>query len=228
MIEETTPNFYNEHGQVADPAKAQEIANLEKPARDRELSLNKEHVEGLTEEQKKNIEIMDGVEKKYPNAFETIEHDSGKVLWGKKPGGGSVILSKEGVFGIFGESVAEGLEAGKIDEQKLAKIVNNPKDMRGAQKFEDIHYGDWRDLRGETGVIPGAIEATSFEKKDVMKKGFDQGKYRAFGMARYDLTRETGREEVRKMLVKAEDFGRKEKERTRVIEISTEDILADL
>lgn len=61
--------FYNEHGQIADQNTGHEIASLEQPARDRELELRRQQETGLTEEEKNNIAIMEGIKEKYPLAI---------------------------------------------------------------------------------------------------------------------------------------------------------------
>lgn len=101
-------SLYTPEGQVADKNVAEELAYLQKPAMDRETALRKEFDTGLTETQRANIEIMEGIEQKYPLALEKHIDDKGrKVLhlpwvtgtqdqrWGLNTG---VLISQEGVL----------------------------------------------------------------------------------------------------------------------------------
>lgn len=219
MIDETAPSFYTKEGQIAKPAPAEELAHLEKPARDRELNLKKESEGGLTAEQKKNIKIMNGVEQKYPHAFKTIQNESGKVLWGQKPGGGgSIIFGKEGVFRIYGETMPEGFDAKSIDEKKLAEMVNDPK----SEKYSSPYA--WRTLRSEASVV----ESRHFNKTDIVKDGLGAGERDYFSLARLDLTTEAGQREIRESLIKAEDFGKQRNKSKEMVNIPVEDILSNL
>lgn len=108
-------SLYTPEGQVADKNVAEELAYLQKPAMDRETALRKEFDTGLTETQRANIEIMDGIEAKYPLALEKCIDDKGrKVLyksgvfgnstqtWGLNSG---LVISQEGVFTTVTERV---------------------------------------------------------------------------------------------------------------------------
>jgi hypothetical protein len=72
--------FYDEEGRIKSPDQAQEIAKLEKPARDRELELKKQTETGLTQEQRDNLQIMKGLKEKYPDAFESVIDDKGREV----------------------------------------------------------------------------------------------------------------------------------------------------
>lgn len=96
-------------GMIAEPAKAEELAYLEKPTRDIEIRMEKEAQMGMTEQQKKNVELMEGVESKYPDGFIKIVDSKGdKFLithgydsWSpnedRKLPGESLVISKYGV-----------------------------------------------------------------------------------------------------------------------------------
>jgi len=217
MVDETAPSFYTEKGQIAKPAPAEEVAHLEDPARTREINLKKESEEGLTAEQKKNIEIRDGVEQKYPDAFKTIQSESGKVLWGIKPGGGSIIFGKEGAFRIYGQTMPEGLDTNTIDEKKLAEMVNNPK----SEKYEGIY--NWM-KRHEDSIS----ESRHFKKTYLLKEGAQPENSDYFSLARLNLTTEDGQKEVRESLIKAEELGKERKETETIVQVPVEKILAGL
>ena len=216
-MSESSPEFLDKTGRIAEVAPAEELAHLEKPARDRELNLKKEAEEGLTAEQKKNIEIMDGVEQKYPHAFKTIQDESGKVLWGIRPGGGSIIFGKEGVFRIYGETMPEGLRDDLIDEKKLAELVNDPK----SDKYTGIYH--WRNINRD-----GVSESRHFEKTYLLKEGVNSESDKHFSLGKLNLTTEAGQEKVRESLTRAEKLGKEKKEREAAVEVSTEEILTGL
>lgn len=71
-------DFYDKEGRIKDVGKAREIAELEKPAQDRELKLREETESGLTQREEDNLAIMEGLEQKYPHAFEPKIDDKGR------------------------------------------------------------------------------------------------------------------------------------------------------
>jgi hypothetical protein len=107
--------FYGEGedlGRIRDVGTAQEVAILEKPARDREAVLKKEAETGLTEAQKANVEIMDGIEKKYPLACKKFIDGKGRKMltlsvWGEESErfglGRRVFMTREGFFSPYGD-----------------------------------------------------------------------------------------------------------------------------
>jgi len=217
MVDEIAPSFYTKEGRITEPAPAEEIAHLADPAEVREINLRKESEGELTAEQKKNIEIRDGVEQKYPNTFKVIQDEAGKVLWGIIPGGGSIIFGKEGAFRIYGSTMPEGLDAKGIDEKKLAKMVNNPK----SEKYEGIY--NWM-KRHEDSIS----ESRHFKKAYLLKEGVRPEHNEYFSLARLNLTTEDGQKEVRESLIKAEELGKERKETETIVQVPVEKILAGL
>lgn len=74
------PSLGTHEGWIVDPAKAQEVANLEAVARNREEVLLEEHNTGLTEKERRNQEILDVLVEEFPYAFNecTDEHTGEK------------------------------------------------------------------------------------------------------------------------------------------------------
>lgn len=95
--------FYTPEGQVADKKVAEGLAYLEKPARDREAELNRQSETGLTERQKANIELMNGLEEKYPLAFDKIIDDKGRKILAINPVGDQTATWGLGKFLMFTE-----------------------------------------------------------------------------------------------------------------------------
>lgn len=93
---------------VKDSGAATELAYLEKPARDREAELKRQEQTGLTKEQENNVTIMEGLQEKYPKAFEEVIDDEGRKIqtlnvWGdaaRELGVNKLLISQEGIIGI--------------------------------------------------------------------------------------------------------------------------------
>lgn len=105
----TRIGIHNPQGQIDDPGVAWEVAHLEKPARDREIELERQLCVGLTQEQEDNIALMNGLQEKYPKVFkEQIDGEGRKALTVKivgeparKLGGvNQLIICQEGFFGV--------------------------------------------------------------------------------------------------------------------------------
>lgn len=120
--------FYNEYGQIQDPEIAEKLAYEEKPARDMESNLRRQAESGLTEQQKANIELMDGLEIKYPLAFDKVIDDEGRKLlcintWGDQNqtwGLGDVIfVSQEGIFSHITRKGEGALTIDRVDATEL-------------------------------------------------------------------------------------------------------------
>ncbi len=101
--------FYDDSGRIKNPEAAHDIANLEKPAKDRELELRRQAETNLTKEERENLAIMAKYSEKYPDAFEKQMVDSlGRevlvvdtgVFSGKARGGldGALYFTQEGFF----------------------------------------------------------------------------------------------------------------------------------
>lgn len=95
-------------GRIEDPNVAREIANLERPARDRELGLEVQARTGLTENEKFHLELMAGVREHYPHAFESTIDPQGREVMRLRYEGQSeanlkrrMYLTQEGVISMF-------------------------------------------------------------------------------------------------------------------------------
>ena len=76
---ENNPTTGEDVARVADVASAQELASMEDTMINREVELKETYEQG-TEQERNNLEIADGLAKKYPHAFEqTILPDGSKV-----------------------------------------------------------------------------------------------------------------------------------------------------
>jgi hypothetical protein len=75
-------SFYNDAGQVADPNDAWEMAAQEDTLLKVEERLKTEHEEGLTVEQKENLEVADLLREEFPNAIlERIDAQTGEKYY---------------------------------------------------------------------------------------------------------------------------------------------------
>mgnify|MGYP001569343252 CR=1 FL=1 len=134
--------FYDEFGRIADKDVAHEVANLEKPARDRELELKRQVGVGLTKEQEGNVALMADLKAKYPDAFIGHVDDKGRevlVLKLRIPlpppeeqerdivGGRVFVFTQNGAFGI--QERTEGrywTVWSDLDLNKITDIASGP------------------------------------------------------------------------------------------------------
>lgn len=136
--------FYTPEGQVADKKVAEELAYLEKPARDREAELKRQYETGLTEQQRANIEIMNGIEEKYPLAFQKyVDLKGRKILtlgtagnqeemWGLGP---HLFITQEGIITYqHGQSFSP-------DEVDFTRFLDN---VMSGEFIEDRGYMKFR------------------------------------------------------------------------------------
>lgn len=216
----TTPqSMYDSEGKIQEPKKAEELAYLEKPARDREAELKRQEQTGLTKEQEGNVAILEGLQEKYPKAFnEAIDDKGRKVLtlnvWGdlaNRLAGRKVVISREGVFSISGD-VSYG--DGDLDTTRLIDAYVEKRDEPG------------KSILQKTVLQADPSEVLSPEGKERFK-GRPQ-KY--IPMYTIDLSNENQREALKTALIQARDYSvKKEQERTeQEKKMDPQKILADL
>ena len=115
---------------IADPEAAQELAQIEGTqgrnaalARERQLAAQHELQQqtGLTPEQQKNVEIMEGVAEKYPNAVDPVKTPKGEICYGSwgKEGGFYLVFSKQGAGKV-------NVAAGRANVEGLGDINLDP------------------------------------------------------------------------------------------------------
>jgi len=187
-------------GRIADPGEAQELANLEKPARDREITMEKEHETGLTEEERKNIEVMQGVKKKYPN-LETADTEYGPMVVATERNahmtGSMFVFTQKGLFRVNSPGKHE-----RIDRNKLGSLL--------------IDRGD---SIGEPGNFYGYPPEMVYKDDINPEVGIE------IRINRIDTTDEDALSRVRPALqARNEEWGRQE----RVNQVSAADILSKL
>jgi len=118
-------------GRIEDPEVAKEIAELKGVARDREKERARQAEIGLTPEQERNLEIMDELRKRYPDSFEAVYYDGGKLAlctyspeaWRKEgrgigKGGNEALLIMEGQFIVSHEAKPSELDISALDKEK--------------------------------------------------------------------------------------------------------------
>lgn len=121
-------------GRIADLGAAQEMALAEKPGRDAAEAigdeLQKQAETDLDEEQRKNLEIMEGVKKLYPDAFmETVDKNGKKVMFvePRLPGEtGSAflnVLTMDGIFNVTMSPVGGTENKNVIDWDEFTKFT---------------------------------------------------------------------------------------------------------
>lgn len=147
---ETGPKF------IADPKVAEELAYIEKPDRDATLTREKELAEGLTEVQKQNMAVMEGLQEKYPHAFiEKTDNKGRKYLIIKKTipmQDEAHIISQEGISTVYEMTkyeITKEIEKDEIDSSFLDKVYKtNFKDANltflkeELLKAEELHQND--------------------------------------------------------------------------------------
>ena len=147
--------FYTPEGKIADKDKAHEIANLEKPARDREAALAREAEVGLTAEQEKWKKLVDGIEKQFPNAFIEVIDGGERVLVAviddnMKPK--LLVCSQDGIF----ETYEMWIEPEDIPQIHWASVIGSFKQRKANGEWARGNSGNWDgvDLKGL--VEPGS------------------------------------------------------------------------
>lgn len=142
---------------VQDPTRAHEIADLMKPGYDRDIALRKQDVTGLTQEESANTEIMDGLQEKYPNAFEVNVDDKGrKILTTNVTDANqenflqskSLMVNMKGIFSYGNRST--GLESKDL---KLTDFIDTLADPSTEAQFVKNH--------GFAGVDPKIVLTAS-------------------------------------------------------------------
>ncbi|OGM33741.1 hypothetical protein A3D01_06415 [Candidatus Woesebacteria bacterium RIFCSPHIGHO2_02_FULL_39_13] len=117
--------FYTPEGQIKDPNAAQEVATLEKPARDRELELRRQATEGVSERERGFLEIMTGLKVKYPDAFEVHVDDKGREVLVMPPVLGSRATRFSSQETIFTQGGVMGIDATqKVEDLNLTNLVD--------------------------------------------------------------------------------------------------------
>lgn len=158
---------HEKKGWIADIDKAHDLANLESPARNVELRMEREANTGMTDEQRENRKIMTELKENYPNAFEQKVASDGSAILVTHGGNTylnenvdlySPFLNHTVIFGDFGvvyfdNSGSLFKNAGEIvsqliDPDKLFRAIvkNGTLDM---DLFKKNSYGDYC-LKGYT------------------------------------------------------------------------------
>jgi hypothetical protein len=173
-------------GRIAEPLKAQEIANLEKPAIDLEVKMERQAQNELSPEQKKNVEIMEGLKTKYPEAFEKIIDEKGREkliargldLTDKLPPkavwvGHTIAFTKEGTFALntfnlfkSNEELIETIDWSKFEDKIEERRDNN-------MVWKDAGYGQYMqtdlNLRQIASVDEAALGMKAYANVEVLK-----------------------------------------------------------
>lgn len=98
-------SFYDESGRIADPNIAQELATTEanlgvNAELRQEQALRTLSETGMTEQEGKNVEMMDKLLEKYPDAFKSMILEDGTKIILQKPSFDPVYMQAE--LGLFG------------------------------------------------------------------------------------------------------------------------------
>jgi hypothetical protein len=175
---------------------------------------------GLTEEQKKNMEIMKAVENKYPDAFRVIDDGKGEkvliahgysltenfpqdAMWV----GNSLVFTKEGVMAVANKDIGgeEGLSK-NIDWGKFGVIV-------AAFNVQDLWIEDKTTLHLSSLLSENADKTRSLG---------------GIGVMRLDMEDDYTRGSVKKGLSQAQSIGERLKAKESPRPLSTMDIINDL
>ena len=156
------PPFYVPEGQpnagnIQNPNAAHELANLEDPVRRREQELKRQSETGLTNTERANIELMNGLEEKFPLAFEKIIDDKGRKIltigvtgaqdktWGL---GDRLFITQEGVLS----------STTQMGGALLPERVNFTKLM------DHLQFGDYQEDRSFVMFDHDVLNPGEFEK----------------------------------------------------------------
>ncbi len=191
---------------------------MEKPARDREAGLKRQEQTGLTKEQEGNIAILEGLQEKYPKAFNEIIDDKGrKVLtldvWGNpvtRLGTNKLLISQEGIIGMgssgFHPQDQEINFAGTIDAV--------------AEKGSEFgrRHGGWESLEPSQVLMPGS------RRKEIMEEG------EKVGVRKIDLLSAGEREDLKTAFVQSQEknISREQERKKKEESMNPQKILADL
>ena len=134
-IAEKKPPFYKQVTvpestvkQVSDPGAAKELAGIEaQQGRDaalgREAELKREHETGLTDEERANIELMDGLKENYPDAFvDTLDDKNRRLLILKRGKQGFDARKEDPVYTQLGHFSVQ--VPGSAENYNLTKVLD--------------------------------------------------------------------------------------------------------
>ena len=203
---------------IKDSGAAQELAYLEKPARDREAELKRQEQTGLTKEQEGNVAILEGLQEKYPKAFNEIIDDKGrKVLtldvWGnpvRRLGTSKLLISQEGIIGMGSSNFHP-----QDQEINFAGVVDAV-----AEKGSEFgrRHGGWESFEPSQVLMSGSI------RKEIVEKG------EKVGVRKIDLLSAGEREDLKTAFVQSQEnnISREQERKKKEESMNPQKILADL
>jgi len=166
-------------GRILDVGNAQELAKTEnilgQSARvAQEKSMEFAAKEGMTEIQKRNVELMAGIEQKYPDAFfSTIDEKGRKILvastgeYGTIWGGRSVVFSKDAVIMLDNSNIGRSDGAIKnIDWNKFNDSIEN-----SLQENSRVWIKNYRN-ETEAKLWMGEIGSEQYKKENGRSGGY--------------------------------------------------------
>ncbi len=211
--------FLTESGQIRDPDKAHDIANLEIPARERELELKRQDETNLTKEERENLAIMAKYSEKYPDAFEKrLEDGSGReilvvdtnVFSGHSLDGvdGVLYFTQEGFFRLAGSNFGN-FWLTKLPADKAIKLAHDIKDSKP-------------DIRGNYRSV-----GIDFEARESDGRSMD---VRAGGMRLDVIGNKSTRDQIREIMVARQQSGEERNKQRQEADAAREiqSVLADL
>ncbi|MDO8488280.1 MAG: hypothetical protein Q7S31_03115 [bacterium] len=195
--------LYNEFGQIKDKKTAHEIANLERPARDRELELRRQAETNLTTAERENLAIMAKYQEKYPEAFEKkILDSSGRQVLvvdtglsnGQAEGNGLdgvLYFTQEGFFRLtmsdYGNFALVGLPA-----DEAVKLASRAKDEKADGQGNYGWLGVRFEFTGQNGN-PWSVSAGA-SKLDVIGNEKTRQQIKGIMTARQKVGEEKGKQ----------------------------------
>lgn len=220
MTEDNEKGIYDTEapdvGRIKDPGAAEEVAHLEKPAREREAELERQAKEGLTERERANLEIMSGLKEKYPDALESRVDDKGREI---------LILPRVSVQNQHGSTETFFTQHGHIsveigshiDDLNMTGIVDFLGESGDKIKLGYREFGQWSSIPMDRAWKSEAIDRENFYCSD-------------FAAGKVDLNQERVRKNLSAALVRAQELGmtRKEEQKVKAAAQTPGAILADL
>ncbi len=180
MVDETQkPPFTESFGKegvayLTDPVAARELAEIEDRAHDavgiREAELERQHETGLTDVERENVKIMEGLKAAYPDAFEEGMDDKGRVclhLRQQKLGGkefnpdnaNDILFSQYGAVWLYKNDggtrrIPEGTNFGPVVDflgtvRKMGGLAQSQVEYTlpaGSEKRFGVYVASWVDL----------------------------------------------------------------------------------
>jgi hypothetical protein len=154
-------------GRIKNPDVAHELANVEAPGQNaraaKEGELQRQAETGLSDDERKNIELMNGWKEKYPDAFEQVVDNKGRmVLEMSGVANNDYIFTQKGILELMNGSYKPTLS--EYDATRIQDKVEEIGDKFGSNNSGWEAFDKSVVLKSEKSYSPGLI---SIRKMDL-------------------------------------------------------------